>query len=214
VALLVCAAASPAQTYEASLLKIQARVQSLQTYSCTFTSFSRGAEKTDEAVFQYYFKKPGSVRMKALSGNHEGTVLLYTGSDVRVKPGHGIFSLFSFSFAPTHKYVCDARGNGVHQSSWVYYIEEHLLMRQWTRSRFKGIETIGGRRALAYELTSVDPEKTRSIAVEQVWIDADRDVLLQYKEFDKTGTLVQSGLYENIAIASALNDSLFTQFAD
>jgi outer membrane lipoprotein-sorting protein len=213
VLLLSSCASATAQSYDEALAKMQARVQALRTYRCVFTSFSRGPEKTDNATFNYYFKKPGWVRMEALTGKNEGTVLLYTGGDVRVKPGHGIFSWFSYSFNPAHKYVCDARGNGVHQSNWGYYIEEHIHMKPLTRGRLQGVETIGGRKALKYELTSTNPVKTRSIASEQLWIDAGQFLLIQYKQFDTTGTLIQSGLYRDCAIDPELNDSLFTEFS-
>ncbi len=151
--------------------------------------------------------------MEALTGKYEGTVLLYAGTDVRVKLGHGILSWFTFTYEPSHRYVCDVRGNGVHQSSWVYYIDEHLLMKPLTKARFAGVETAGGRNALKFELASIDPARTRSIASEQIWVDAQQFVLLQYKQFDASGTLIQSGTYRDIVIDNEVNDSLFTEMA-
>lgn len=192
---------------------MQERTRALRTYTCRFTSFSRGPEKTDQATFSYYFKKPNWVRMEALSGKNEGSILLYSGKDVRVKPGHGILSWFSYSFAPTHKYVCDARGNGVLQSSWGYYINEHLEMKHLTRSAFQSVETLDGRKALHFLLTSDDPQKTKSIAREDLWIDAREFLLIQYKQYDTTGTMIQSGFYQDCVIDSELNDRLFTEFS-
>lgn len=211
VLLTFCAGVSPAQSYDDALARMRARAQTLRTYRCTFTSFARGPAKTDNVSYKYYFKKPNWVRMEVQTGKYEGTVLLYTGGDVRIKPGHGVLSYFSYSFAPDHKYVCDPRGNGVHQSSWGYYIDEHAAMKALTRSAFTGYETIGGRKALRFELASADPEKTRSIAVEQLWIDAEHFVPLQYKQFDRNGTLLQSGFYQDIVLDCALSDSLFTE---
>lgn len=212
--LIIVSATCMSQTYRESLSRMHASVQALQSYQCMFVSFSRGPEKTDNVTFRYYYKQPGKVRMTAQTGKHEGTILLYTGSgDVRVKPGHGIFSWFSYSFNPSHRYVCDARGNGVHQSSWGYYIDEHIKMQSQTKSVLVGVEQIQGRKALKYDLTSFDPAQTRSIAHEELWIDAQLFLPIQYKQFDSTGTLIQSGLYLECVLGPDLNDTLFTEFS-
>lgn len=202
-----------AQSYDEALSNMRSKSESLRSYHCTFISFSRGKEKTDQVTFDYYFKKPSSIRMEARAGSIEGTVLLYRGSEVRAKPGHGVFSWFSFSFQPESKRVCDARGHTVPQSSWGWYIDEHLRMKALTRSQYEGVETIDGKKALKFELTSADPSKTESIAKEQIWIDAGQWVLLQYKQYDASGTLIQSGIYQNIQIDTELKDSLFTEFS-
>lgn len=212
--LLICAAAAAhGQSYEEALAKMQSREQALRTYTCLFTSFARGPEKSEEVVYTYFFKKPSSVRMETRSGKYEGTVLLYTGGDVRVRPGHGIFSWFTFSFEPTHKYIVDPRGNGVHQSTWRWYIDQHILLLPLTRSRQMGVDTVNERRALMYELTSEDPEKSRSVATERVWIDAQDFVLLRYEQYDRDGVLLQSGSYHDIVLDSELNDTLFTEIS-
>jgi len=201
-----------AQRYDDALAAMQSRAQTLRTYTCRFISFAHGAEKDQDVTYRYYFKKPSSVRMEVQTGKYEGTVLLYTGSDVRVKPGHGIFSWFSFTFAPTHRYVCDVRGNGLHQSSWLWYITEHARMQRQTRSSFAGFTEIGGRKALKFDLASTDPAKTNSVAREELWIDAQYSVPLQYKQYDAGGMLIQSGRYEEVVIDCEIPDSLFTEF--
>jgi outer membrane lipoprotein-sorting protein len=211
--LLMAWASSMAQSYDEALAKMRDTEHAIRTYRCTFVSFARGPERIDNTTFKYYFKNPGWVRMEALTGKIEGTVLLYTGGDVRVKPGHGVFSFFSYSFSPAHKWVCDARGNGLPQSSWGYYIDQHMLMKPLTRSKFMGFDTVGAKRALRYELASTDPAQTRSIAAEQLWIDAQTFLLLQYRQFDSNGTLIQSGLYQDCVLDSDLPDSLFTEFS-
>lgn len=213
VCLFLVVTPSRGQSYDEALVKMQARSRALRAYSCTFVSYACAAEKKQDVTYNYYFKKPGSVRMEAVTGKYEGTVLLYTGGEVRVKLGHGILSWFTFSYEPSHRYVCDARGNGIHQSSWLYFIDEHLRMRPSTRARYAGSEVIGGTKVLRYDLSSIDPAKTRSIASEQIWIDARDFVLVQYKQFDASGTLVQSGRYQDIVIDPDLGDTLFTELS-
>lgn len=212
--LLVCAVAvACGQSYEEALRKMQSREQALRTYTCLFTSFARGPDKSEEVVYAYFFKKPGSVRMERRSGKYEGTVLLYSGENVRVRLGHGMFSWFTFSVDPTHKYIVDPRGNGVPQSTWRWFIDQHILMLPLTRSSRAEADTVDERRALKYELTSADPEKTLSVAGERLWIDAQDFILLRYEQYDRDGVLVQSGSYREIVLDSELNDTLFTEIS-
>jgi outer membrane lipoprotein-sorting protein len=198
--------------YEESLEKAQSKFRSIHNYHCTFVSFSSEEDKKEEITYGYYYCKPCSVRLEVRTGPYEGTVLLYTGGTVRLKVGYGILSWFSFSFDQTDKIVCDLRGNGIHQSDWGWYIEQHLQFMPQTRSSFAGIDTINDRQTYKYELVSKDPNETRSVATEYMWVDIQEDVILRYEQYDSTGKLIQSGLYKDIVIDSVMSDSLFVEF--
>ncbi len=187
-------------------------MESVNDYRCTFVSFASDSEKSEQVAYGYYFKKPASVRMEVRTGDYEGTVLLYRGTDVRVKLGHGILSWFSFSFDRTSRIVRDLRGNGIHESDWGWFVEQHLQMLPLTGNTYVGIDTINGRPTVSYKLTSVDPEKTRWVAVEYVWIDREDNTLVQYKQYDRSGRLIQSGLYQDVVLNPNLDDSVFTEF--
>lgn len=207
-----CSEISRGQSYDESLRRMQASFEALRNYRCTFVSFAADSDKSEEVTYGYFYKKPSSVRMEVQSGRFEGTVLLYTGTDVRLKLGYGILSWFSFAFERTDKIVCDLRGNGVHQSDWGWFIQQHIHMLPMTKSELCGVDTIDGRRALQYELHSQQPEQTHSIASEHIWIDDQRGWLLRYKQYDRAGKLIQAGYYSDIVVDGGFSDSLFTQF--
>ncbi len=207
-----CAGELHGQTYDESLRRMQARFEALRDYRCTFVSFAADSTRSEEITYSYYYKKPNSIRMEVQTGRFKGTVLLYTGTEVRLKLGSGIFSWFSFSFDRTDKIVCDVRGNGIHQSDWGWYIQQHIQMLPLTKAAICEADSIDGRRALKCELHSVNPDQSKSIATEQLWIDDQDGWLLRYKQYDRAGKLIQAGYYTNIAVDCDPTDSLFTEF--
>ncbi|MGE5430486.1 MAG: LolA family protein [Syntrophomonadaceae bacterium] len=199
--------------YQARLMKMKSKFESIKDYSCIFESYSANGEKSASVTFKYYFQKPKLVRMEIIKGKYSGTtLLLQKDNTVRVKLGIFIVGLFTFTYPAEHRYVCDYRGNGLHNSDWGYFIQEHIKLLDLTTVRLTGEETLDGRKVLVYELISKDPARSRSVAKENIWIDKDQDLLIKYRQYDSSGVLIQSGYYKNIKINSGLNTSVFTDF--
>ncbi|HEX2865563.1 MAG TPA: outer membrane lipoprotein-sorting protein [Ignavibacteriales bacterium] len=207
-----CASGSE-NDYEARLMKMKSKFDSIKDYSCTFESYSSNGEKSASVTFKYFFRKPKSVRMEILKGKYSGTtLLLQKDNTVRVKVGMIIVGLFTFTYPADHRYVCDYRGNGLHNSDFGYFIEEHIKLLGLTSVRLAGEEELDGRKVLVYELLSKDLSKSRAVAKETIWIDKDQDLLIKYRQYDSSGQLIQSGYYKNIKINSGLSTSVFTDF--
>lgn len=199
--------------YQARLMKMKLKFESIKDYSCIFESYSSNGEKSASVTFKYYFRKPKSVRMEILKGKYSGTtLLLQQDNTVRVKVGIIIVGLFTFNYPAEHRYVCDYRGNGLHNSDWGYFIQEHIKLLDLTTVILAGEENLDGRKVLVYELTSKDPAKSRSVAKETIWIDKDHDLLIKYRQYDSAGQLIQFGYYKNIKLNSGLDTSVFTDF--
>lgn len=191
---------------------MKSKFDSIKDYSCIFESFSGNGEKSANVNFRYYYTKPGLVRMEILDGKYSGTILLYKDNSVRVKPGIFFLGLFSFTYPPDHRYVCDYRGNGLHNSDWGYFIKEHIKLISLTESSLKGEETMNGRKVLMYELLSKDPSKSRSVAKEQIWIDKEQNLLIRYRQYNASGSLIQAGNYKDIKINTGISSTVFTDF--
>lgn len=198
--------------YQTRLMELKSKFDSIKDYNCLFESFSSNEEKSEAVTFRYFYKKPKSVRMEIIEGSYSGTILLYEGKNVRVKPGVFLIGWFTFNYSPDHKYVCDYRGNGLHNSDWGYFIQEHINLLELTTAKLTGEETLDGRKVLVYELLSKDPSKSRDIAKEKIWIDKDQNLLIRYRQYDSSGRLIQSGYYKDIKIDSGINNSVFTNF--
>lgn len=195
--------------YEDILIKMKERFEQIETYQCLFEAFTAKGEKTKVVISRYFFKKPKMVRMEILKGKHKGTVLLYKPHKVRLKLGKGILSLFSFTLEPEDKRLIDLRGHGLHQSDWGWYIDQHIPLLELTDSTFSGEETVDGRNTLVYMLSSKDPEKTKFITKETLWVDKEEFIPVKYVQYDSEGIIIQSSRHRDIEINIDLKDDLF-----
>lgn len=200
--------------YQNRLKEMKASFERINDYSCTFESFSSNGEKSQSVSFNYFFKKPANVRMEVLTGKYSGTILLYQGEEVKLKLTNIVLGLFTFSFLPDHRYVCDLRGNGLHNSDWGFFITEHFKMKDITESRFLGEEILDKRDVVVYELISKDPSRSRFVAKEHLWIDKEMNIIIKYMQYDVNGRLIQSGFYKHISLNKGLKQEVFTSFKD
>jgi outer membrane lipoprotein-sorting protein len=200
--------------YKDILFKMKKRFDKIEAYQCIFEAFSANEGKTKEVTFEYFFKSPKLVRMKVLKGKHEGTVLLYKPHKVRLKLGKGLLSLFSFSYKPEHKWVTDLRGYGMHQSDWIWYIDQHIQMLELIECTFIGEETIDGKETMVFILSSKEPGKTRNVAQEKLWIDSKELIPIKYVQQDIAGKIILSAFYTYIKLNPDLDDRLFKKFKE
>lgn len=198
--------------YRDDLFKMKERCEKIKTYRCLFEQFTARGEKTKEVVCDYFFKAPGMVRMEILKGKHKGTIMLYKPHKVRLKLGRTLLSLFTFSFKPEHAWVTDLMGYGMHQSHWVWYIDQHIQTIELAEAKFSGEERAAGRDTIKYTIISKDPQKTKGIAKEILWIDKQEFFPLKYVQYDKKGKIMMSVLHKNIKLNLALDNELFEKF--
>jgi outer membrane lipoprotein-sorting protein len=189
--------------------QMQKSFQKIDNYECIFENFVRKGDKSRRATYKYYFKKPNKVRLEVISGKCKGACLLYSGKKVKVKLGSGILSLFTYSFSPDHKWVCNPRGFGLHQSDWGWYIDQHLRFLEHSVCEVIKKDTIDGKEVIFLEIVSQNPEQTVGIAREKIWIDWQHKIPIKYEQYDTTGTLIQLSNYKEIRLNCGLKDDLF-----
>ncbi|MBN2199115.1 MAG: hypothetical protein JW747_04625 [Candidatus Aminicenantes bacterium] len=196
---------------ESTFKRMQSRLESVEDYQCLYTSFAVKGTRRADTVLRYFYKTPGLIRAEIVDGENRGTVLLVREGQVRVKPP-GIFSLLVFHYPSYHPRVTDIRGNRLDETTWEYFVEEHVRNLGLMTLRSQRRETLDGRRALVLETVSEDPLRTRGIAREVLWIRAEDDILLRFEMYDASGRLIQMSRFTDIVINSGLPDSLFTRF--
>jgi outer membrane lipoprotein-sorting protein len=199
-------------TLKKSLTGLKQQFENVKDYKCTFESFTFNGKKSEKFTYKYFFMKPKSIRMEVISGKKEGMVLLHYQDKVRLKLRKGILSLFSFTFDPNEKRVCDVRGHGLNHSDWGWFINRHLKEIDLFDTRFLRKETVEGRETAVYELISKNPEKTDSVLRENIWIDEKNNLIVKYHLYDISDNLVQSSLYRDIVLNSGLKKELFIDF--
>ncbi|MFH1230607.1 MAG: DUF1571 domain-containing protein [Planctomycetota bacterium] len=199
----------PIQSVEGLFKELQEKFSKIKDYQCVFDTFVEKDGKTDRRIYNYYFKKDKYIRMEIIKGKNNGARLVYNGKDVIVRPSGIIISLFTFTFEPTNKKICDLRGFSIPQSDWGTFIDEHIKYLGKCTSKISAKDTVDNREAIIIEIESGKTDETMNIAREKIWLDNNEKVLLKFEQYDKDGKLIRANSYNDIKINSGLKDDLF-----
>lgn len=200
----------PTLSTEGLFKELQEKFNKIDDYQCVFDAFVAKDDKTDRRIYNYYFKKDKRIRMEIIRGKNSGVKLVYNGKDVIVRPSGIITSLFTFTFEPTDKKLCDLRGFTIPQSDWGTFIDEHIKYLGKCTSKISIKDTVNGQEIITIEIESGNPEETMSIAWEKIWVDNNGKMLLKFEQYDKSGKLIRANSYLDIKINSGLKDELFS----
>jgi outer membrane lipoprotein-sorting protein len=85
--------AAPASFADQAYANFDAAWAKVTSYTCTLTSHEVQGNKTQDRVYQLWFRKPVDTRMNVISGDDKGAEAAYQGGD-RVKGHHGGFLSF------------------------------------------------------------------------------------------------------------------------
>jgi len=206
--------AGTAKNFKDVLTAAVAKFEQIQDYQCLYESFASNGKKSETFLYKLYFSKPKLIRLEILRGRSKGTILLYdpVRNKVRFRIGSGLFTSLVLSMSPANKSLVDVNGHGVDHADWGWILGRHLEQVDLFTSSCLGEEPVGGRLARVYELISVDPDRTNSIARERVWFDAELNVLTQFQLFDRDDNLFQSSTFTDIILNPNCKPDLFKKF--
>jgi outer membrane lipoprotein-sorting protein len=220
-ALLALPVPALADFYANTLPLMQAKFDSITDYRCLYNAYSAANGKTTDVTFRYYFLKPKQIRMETLTGRYPGTVLLYNPQKkpdkVKVRVGNPVLAvmqkaIYGDYFHHRDKRVTDLGGFGVLESDWGWFIDIHREMARFGRTEVKKDVVFAGKPALYYRLVSTNPEKTLSVAQEELWIDKSTYAPMKFIEYDRYGTVIRKVEYKDMVVDVGLKGELFTHF--
>lgn len=204
--------------FEEMLSLMKARFASIDGYQCVYDSYSALGEKELELIFSYQFKKPKKIRMEIIAGAYSKTVLIYDPErkkdQVRVRAGNEVIAylqklLYGEYLNVDDDWVTDMRGNGIHQSDWSWFIEQHMQFVHFTKTESVRKVDLNGRPALYYILVSDAPEKTLDIAKEEIWVDCRTAFPVKLIQYDSFGRMTRRSFYNDIRLDVKLPNKLF-----
>lgn len=223
LALTVFAAPASSQTpsFVYILKEMRNKIEQITDYQCRFRTFSTNGTETREVLLAYYYRTPSQIRMEVLEGPNPGSILIYNRQiqpeQVRVIAGNKFTAflqrMFYGEFFPlTNKWVLDLRGNGIHESDWQNFIDEHEKYIKIGSSRFIGEETLNGRKTYLFKLVSNNPDETMSIKEEDVWVDAQNYFPVQFFQYDSQGRLARKTTITELRFNTGLDERMFIEF--
>ena len=210
-----------ADFYSSTLPLMQAKFESIQDYRCLYNAYSAANGKSTDISFQYFFLKPKQIRMETVTGKYPGTILLYNSQNrpdqVKVRVGNPVMAvmqkaIYGDYFHYRDKKVTDMGGFGVLESDWGWFIDIHREMAPFGRTDVTKEVLFEGKPALYYELLSTHPEKTLSVAREELWIDKATYAPMKFIEYDRYGTVIRKVEYKDMALDVGLKREIFTHF--
>ncbi len=159
------------------------------------------------------------IRMEILTGIYPGTIMLYNPEvvkdKVKVRVGNPALAvlqkIFFGEYFELHRMV-DLRGNGVHESDWGSFIDEHQKFLHLIKSKFIGEEKMNGKTTFFYRLVSDNPAKTMSIKIEDVWIDKRTYFPVKYVHYDTLGRVIRRSAYNTLEFNAGLQADIFNDF--
>ena len=221
MAVICVPAIAGADFYSATLPLMQAKFDAIRDYRCLYNAYSAANGKSTDVSFHYYFLKPKQIRMVTVNGRYPGTVLLYNAQNkpdkVKVRVGNPVVAvmqkaIYGDYFHHRDKKVTDLGGFGVLESDWGWFIDIHREMAPYGRTDLKKEVVFEGKQALYYRLISTHPEKTLSVAKEELWIDKSTYAPMLFIEYDRYGAVIRKVEYKDMVIDVGLKGELFTHF--
>ena len=195
------------------------KFENLDNYCCTYYAYTANDKDTLEIDFELYFKKPLLIRSVVISKIRKGTIMIYNINEkpdkIYVKTGDFLAGIFQFIF---RKYyfdlndtnILDTRGNGLHQSHWKWWIDEHIRTIKYVEARFIEKQEILGRKTYLYEVVSNNPEKTLSVKKEYIWVDRINYFPIKYEHYNNENKLIRKHKYKKLKFNNPnLKDELF-----
>ena len=201
-----------AQAYDVTQLFVdmRERFDKIDDYECVMVDYQARDDKHENYTYNFYYKKPGRIRMDIIGGDkNTGTVLIYGKGKVKVKPGSGLLSLFTFTLDPYDRRILGLNGFTVSESAGNYFLDKHIENIDNFDVRLIEEVELNGIKTLVIELVSKDIDKTASIAKELVWVDSERLLLLKFIFYNINGRIMQSTEYKNLNLNTGLKDELF-----
>ena len=159
--------------------------------------------------------------MEVLEGPNPGSILIYNRQvepeQVRVIAGSRVAAFFQRmlygEFVPlNNEWILDLRGNGIHESDWLNFIDEHEKYLRIGSSRFLREEIFDGRKTYVYKLVSNAPDQTMFIKEEDVWIDSQTFFPVKFYQYDSEGRLARKTIITELRFNIGLNERIFTEF--
>ncbi len=97
--------------------------QGVKDYTCVMESYNRLGDKEEYKTYEYWYLKPGYIRMKVVKGKGKGGEVFFDPKKNKVR-GHkgGFFSFIVLTLNPDDKKVTSIRGVRVDQTTFGYIL--------------------------------------------------------------------------------------------
>lgn len=182
--------------------RIESRVQTLSAYKCRLSTVCVLGKTVEKRIYNYYFLRPGLIRMEIVEGKDKGAVLVYKQGIVYAKRFPWFFAL---RFKPQSRMVTTIRGGQVDQTDLGFILS--ILKEPGRKLSWQGKEELNGQTLEIIELSEGKagpggPQKGL------FWVGQD-GFILKYELYDSENNLLFRQSHDNIQLEVSFSPSLF-----
>jgi len=171
----------------------------VKDYTCVMDSYNRLGNREEYKTYEYWYLKPGYIRMKVINGKGKGGEVFFDPTRNKVR-GHkgGFFSFVVLTLEPTDKRVTSIRGVRVDQTSFGYILDQ--LKPYVEAGQCKVIEENGMK---GLECTATDKAYFGDIWKEKIIMDNSLMPVV-WERYGKDGTLLYKLVCKGVKLNSGL----------
>ncbi|HEY5993407.1 MAG TPA: DUF1571 domain-containing protein [Gallionellaceae bacterium] len=199
-------AAPPPDAHAAPLDHAIAHYRAIEAYRVTIHSFHADGEEH----IQYYYKKPGYVRMEFIKP-HAGALLTYSPKTARVLLwpfGYGHFPRLDLS--PGNPLIKSSRGQHVDHSDVGSLFDNIRTLQEHGSTELLGTETVDGRTVLHLNTTGTNKFAVDGVHRYEWWLDAQSLFPLKVISRDAGDVILETVYMDALEINPMLPDAMFT----
>lgn len=182
------------------------RYAAVETYHVTLRSRSSQASE----VIEYYYKRPGYVRMEFITP-HSGAALVYDPLKkvVTLRP-FGFLKPFVLSLSPENRLITSSKGHRVDQSDIGFLLGYVKELAAGGTVEVAGEEDINGRHAHRVEVKG----KAGAVVGGEIngyslWLDDKLLLPLKVVSYDSSGKVIEEVLMDDLEVNIGLKDEFF-----
>jgi len=198
-ALLLSFAIATAGQADDAIAKFRSAWEGNSSYQVLMAYHQVKGKKTEDRTVKFSYKSPGWVRTDVLKGKDEGAIAVY--DPVKDK----VYAKYSWmpaplTFSPSAAIICSLRGERLYDGSFSSLLTSIDELLACGTSSWLGEESYDGSRCSVIEFKSSSPSKTRGVARERWWFDAETGFPRKIKSYDGSGTLVQQVIFKGLSL--------------
>lgn len=178
---------------------------SIETYSVTLRSHSKGS--TEE--IRYYFKKPGFIRMEFVTP-HNGAILIYDPNTkmVRLRP-FGLLKSLVLTLSPDNPLIKSSKSHTVDNSDIGELLNNIKELQSKGRRELLKEDKLGGRDSIVVRFSGENDFTVGDINQYIIWFDKDTLLPIKVEAYDKSGSLIEDVLMDDLKINIDLPEDFF-----
>jgi len=199
-------AVTPAEVIQA----FDGAFSSLSDYRCTVYSKELGPKGYQEGVYEYWFLKPGWIRVKVIEGPKKGSRAVYNPNTGKVTGRlGGVLGFLSITTDPWDKRVLSPRGIPITEGTFGSILADWKSHLSQGKVWFEGERTVDGVACWVLGAKDLDPGKNFGSVKKYLYIRKDLKLPYLTVDYDAEDREVIRAYFRNLRVNTGLKPEDF-----